>query len=102
CVAALVVSAREPVVVFELVFTICRDERGLIGIVAGIATEHREERDSDAGQPLFVRRRYAAEPLERVAGGVEDQLDRVDERSVEIKQDGGEGSAGSRHGYQRT
>ena len=84
----VVVAANEPVVVRELVLAIRRDERGAIGVVAGVAAEHREQRNADPGQPLLVRRARPVELLERVTRRVENQLDRVDERSVEVEEDG--------------
>ena len=88
-----VVGADEPVVVGELVLAVGRDERGAVGLVAGIPAEHREQRNADAGGPLLVGRTASRSSLlERVARRAQDELDGVDERAVEVEQDRGQSS----------
>jgi hypothetical protein len=100
----VIVAADEPIVVCELVFAVCSDEGGLVCRVAGVSAEHGEQRDADPSHPLTVRWTCAVEFLERISSRVEDQLDGVDERAVEVEQDSwaprpSAGLPGSHHGY---
>ena len=96
----LVVASGEAVVMDELVFSIRGNERGAVGLVAGVAAEHREKRDADAGEPFLVGWYVALELLKCEAGRIEDQLDRIDERSVEVEEDGWEATRlAAAHGH---
>ena len=82
-------GSDEPVVVLELVVPVPSEAAGRprqssvaylpSTVWSGMA---------DAGPPLLVARGAAREAGEGVAHGAEDELDRVDERAVEIEEEG--------------
>ena len=44
----------------ELVLAVGGDQGRAVGLVAGVAAEHGEQRNADAGQPFLIRRDRAA------------------------------------------
>ena len=55
-----------------------------------VQRELLEERRANAGHPDGIGGHGAAESLESVVHRVDDQADRVDQRAVEVEQDGAE------------
>src|SRR5262249_38318263 len=84
-----VVRADEAVVIRNLVLAIRRDQGLALRVVPGVTTEHRAERNANARGPLRIRRRGAGELVAGGSGGSEDELDGVDQRAIQIEEDGG-------------
>ncbi len=84
-----VVRAHEPVVMLELKLAIASDEPVDLGLVADELAEGVDERPPDQRAPFVVGRRASFVALEGVAHRAQDQLDRVDQRAVEVEQQGG-------------
>ena len=82
------VHGDHPVVVGEVVFAIRRDQRLEHSLVVAPLGELHGERRPDAAEPVFVGPRRKAVRGERVMVAVENQADRIDERTVEIEQNG--------------
>src|SRR5690349_19006380 len=69
-----------------LIGAIPREERRDLLVALRVRTQLRNERRADSRDPLLLGRNSPMPPLEGVAGGAEQQLDRVDERSVEVEE----------------
>ena len=94
----VVVAAGQPVVVKPLVGAIRVGERGKLRMIGRVWTELRSERRPDPRYPLLVVGPGSGRSRKRMLHGVEQQLDRVDQRPVEIEQDRAGSLRGARHG----
>jgi hypothetical protein len=88
-VGDVVVAGDQAVVMLHLEFPVRRHI--VIGADAriGEVLEHGTERAANLRRPRGVAWPITAVLGKRVAGGLEDETDRIDQRSIEIEEDGG-------------
>ena len=85
----IVVAPGEAIVMDVLVIPIALEQERHLVLAGREAAKLFDERCPDPANPLRVRRCYSLPPLERMASGADDQLNGVDQGSVEIEENGG-------------
>ena len=83
-----VVRVEQPVVVGELILAVAREEPFGLRLIRGVFAKHDLQWPANARSPLFVGRCVPVEAHERVSSRIQDQLDGVDERAVEVEEEG--------------
>jgi hypothetical protein len=82
-----VVAPGEPIVVRVLVLSVPLKEPLEIGVIDRVGAELRDERRPDPSHPFGSGRARAGPIGERVPHGLQEQVNGVDERAVEVEQD---------------
>src|SRR6185503_8169063 len=72
----------------ELVHSVGGDQRRELLLVGRVPPEHRRERDAHTLEPVRISGRRGSAGRKGMAHRGKDQLDRIDERTIEVKKHG--------------
>jgi hypothetical protein len=85
----IVVAPGEAIVMDVLIVPITLEQECYFVLAGSEAAKLFDERGPDTANPLRVRRGSFLPTVERMASGAEEQLNGVDQGSVEIEENGG-------------